>query len=92
MPVVDHCSCGSLGSSVRIFQMHQEGIAFELSVFHRHGHRGPRMRNRVGDCMPLVEVKIPPQQTMISECGAFSYYQDGVKMENFFNDGQPAAA
>ena len=39
--------------------------------------------------MPLIEMKVQPQQTMIAEEGAFAYYQDGMKMENFFNDGQP---
>lgn len=41
----------------------------------------------LGDAMPLVEVKIPPQQTMIGEPGALSYFENGITMESLFHDG-----
>jgi len=40
-----------------------------------------------GDTMPLVEIQIPPQHTMVGEPGAMCYFQDGVRMESKFDDG-----
>jgi len=40
-----------------------------------------------GESMPLVEVALPPQQTMVGEVGTLSYFEQGIKMENLFDDG-----
>jgi len=40
-----------------------------------------------GDTLPLVEIKIPPQHTMIAEPGALCYYQDGIEMVTSTSDG-----
>lgn len=58
--------------------------AIGTEIFQAHNAEDHQM---TGDCMPLIEMKVQPQQTMIAEEGAFAYYQDGMKMENFFNDG-----
>lgn len=41
----------------------------------------------IGDTMPLVEVTIPPQQTMIGEPGAMCFMEDGIVLESGFDDG-----
>eukprot|EP00931_Biecheleriopsis_adriatica_P116062 TRINITY_DN91778_c0_g1_i1.p1 TRINITY_DN91778_c0_g1~~TRINITY_DN91778_c0_g1_i1.p1 ORF type:complete len:287 (+),score=26.55 TRINITY_DN91778_c0_g1_i1:51-863(+) len=41
----------------------------------------------IGETMPLVELLIPPQHTMIGEPGAMSFFEDGIKMESKFDDG-----
>mmetsp|Transcript_110862 Transcript_110862/g.278698 ORF Transcript_110862/g.278698 Transcript_110862/m.278698 type:complete len:267 (+) Transcript_110862:3-803(+) len=46
--------------------------------------------NVTGDSMPLVEVQVPSQMTMIGEAGALSYFEDGFLMESKFDDGAHA--
>merc|ERR1719265_1412626 len=40
-----------------------------------------------GDSMPMVEVELPPQMTMIGQPGAYAYFQEGMTMESLMNDG-----
>lgn len=46
-----------------------------------------RSYTTTGDSMPLVEVSLPPQQTMVGEVGSLSYFEQGINMENKFDDG-----
>eukprot|EP00930_Biecheleria_cincta_P054811 TRINITY_DN41210_c0_g1_i1.p1 TRINITY_DN41210_c0_g1~~TRINITY_DN41210_c0_g1_i1.p1 ORF type:complete len:271 (+),score=39.43 TRINITY_DN41210_c0_g1_i1:79-891(+) len=41
----------------------------------------------IGDTMPLVEILVPPQHTMIGEPGAMCYFESGIEIESKFDDG-----
>lgn len=40
-----------------------------------------------GDSFPLIEIQVPPQQTMIGEAGSLSFFESGIAMETKFDDG-----
>jgi len=46
----------------------------------------------IGETMPLVELTIPPQHTMIGEPKAMCFLEDGITLESGFDDGSGASA
>ena len=46
----------------------------------------------MGSDMQIVEITLDPQETVISEAGAFNYMDEGIQMEARLGDGSPAAS
>jgi len=44
----------------------------------------------MGSDMQIVEIRLDPQETVISEAGAFNYMDEGIQMEARMGDGSPA--
>ena len=46
----------------------------------------------MGSDMQIVEITLDPQETVISEAGAFNYMDEGIQLEAKLGDGSPAAS